>query len=865
MIMTNKLEFFAMQLKDTCRLTNAKWAILLERLDNTWEIAGCHGLTKSGKSSFVEFIHNPNVSTWLAGALTTGRTRSRQTGTMANSLGCQRVYLFPNQTFRTALLVGANQLDKTSRNFVKIISRGAIPKHHSPFSTEIALADLSMKLNVGVSYDLPDMLERILTIFARYIPCDTSCIGLRYGHSIRLEAVGGPSEMEPGWQVFIDENSHLAEIIRSQASVIICDTSTDGPCPLMPDFENGTGSWICIPLLIGKRVIGIVCLLSAHPNTFDMNITQQAELMAKHIAPLIETTMALAEASQHLEKLAILNELASAASMSVDAAEVARRIIRRLRRIFDTDLVSLLLLSPDGKMLREFGEEAYQSSHPIVPVDRSLSGYVIETGLPMRMGDIGRAPLYFDMNPNVRSELAVPLKYRGKIIGVMNLESDESDAFSSQDEQLLVVIASHLAGLIENVRLHDETRKRALNLELLHQVAARVVGLTDIAEISQTAADLMAEGFVYELATVLIANESREYLVVEGVGGAGAHLIKRGLKNTIRAGITGQVFRSGQSCVVNDTSLDADYVVYSGWQAGSEMCVPLREGEQILGVVNVERVRKDAFFDNDLLVLEALAGTLSSVIMNALRYQQLQEHIKSERIANERLIQSARLAAVGEMAAGVAHELNNPLTTVSGFVELVLDDIPDDGPQRADLELVLREAQRARKVVRRMLDFSRPGEGFRDRADLNDMISDVIALVKHRAHTSGVELHLELWNDLPLILVDREQIKQVLLNLIRNALQSMPCGGILNLKTMPRERDDQEWVSVKVQDTGQGISQGNLGRIFEPFFTTQPPGKGTGLGLSVSYGIIQDHGGMIEVSSTPREGSTFIVWLPAHI
>ncbi|MBU0511523.1 MAG: GAF domain-containing protein [Chloroflexi bacterium] len=722
-----------------------------------------------------------------------------------------------------------------------------------------------IKLNAGVSYDLPGVLERILTILARYMPCDTACIGLRYGDNIRLEAVGEHGGMEPGWQVSINENAHLAEIIRSQAGVMICDICTAGPCPLMPDFGNGKGSWICIPLLVGKRAIGIVCLVSAHPNAFDTNSAHQAELVAKHIAPLIETTMALAEASQHLEKLAILNELASAASISVNADEVARRIIRRLRRIFDTDLVSLLLLSPDGKTLREFGEKAYHSSLLIVPVDRSLSGYVIETGLPMRLGDVGRSPRYFDINPGVRSELTVPLKYRGKVIGVMNLESNESNAFSSHDEQLLVVIASHLAGLIENVRLHAETRKRARDLELLHKVAARVVGLTDIAEISQTAADLMAEQFVYELAAVLIADESGEYLVVEGVGGAGAHLIKRGYKNPIGAGITGQVIRSKKSRLVNDTSLDPDYVVYSGWQSGSEMCVPLYEGDQILGVINVERVRKDAFSDNDLLVLEALAGTLSSVIMNALRYQQLQAHIESERITNERLIQSARLAAVGEMAAGVAHELNNPLTTVAGFVELVLDDIPADSPQRADLELVLREAWRAREVVRRLLDFSRPGEGFRDHADLNDILSDVIALVQHLAHTSRVEFRLELWNDLPRIMVDREQIKQVLLNLLHNAHQSMPNGGILSLTTMPRERDDQEWVTVKIQDTGQGISPENLGRIFEPFFSTQPPGKGTGLGLSVSYGIIQDHGGMIDVSSTPGKGSIFMVWLPVHI
>ena len=251
-------------------------------------------------------------------------------------------------------------------------------------------------------------------------------------------------------------------------------------------------------------------------------------------------------------------------------------------------------------------------------------------------------------------------------------------------------------------------------------------------------------------------------------------------------------------------------------------------------------------------------------IRNAKLYQELQEHIDKERVANDRLIQSARLAAVGEMAAGVAHELNNPLTTVAGFVELVLDDVPEDNPIRADLELVLREARRAREVVRRLLDFSRPGEGFRVRSDANDMVSDVVALVQHLAHTNGVELQVELGDDLPWIQADQGQIKQVLLNLIHNALQAMPRGGILNIQTRAQNKDGQDWVIIRVEDTGEGIPPENMGRIFEPFFTTRPLGKGTGLGLAVSFGIIQDHEGILDVESTTGEGSVFTIWLPVR-
>ncbi|MBN1667719.1 MAG: hypothetical protein JW862_11550, partial [Anaerolineales bacterium] len=214
--------------------------------------------------------------------------------------------------------------------------------------------------------------------------------------------------------------------------------------------------------------------------------------------------------------------------------------------------------------------------------------------------------------------------------------------------------------------------------------------------------------------------------------------------------------------------------------------------------------------------------------------------------------------------AGVAHELNNPLTTVAGFVELVLEDLPPEHAAREDLDLVLREARRAREVVRRLLDFSRPGDGFRVRSDVNELVEDVGALIQHLARTSGVELRLDLWQDLPWVKIDRDQIKQVILNLLHNALLAMPTGGQLEVRTAPGQRQQEAGVLIQVTDTGMGISAEDMERLFEPFFTTRPPGKGTGLGLSVSYGIVSEHGGILEVESQPGQGSCFTVWLPVQ-
>jgi two-component system NtrC family sensor kinase len=274
--------------------------------------------------------------------------------------------------------------------------------------------------------------------------------------------------------------------------------------------------------------------------------------------------------------------------------------------------------------------------------------------------------------------------------------------------------------------------------------------------------------------------------------------------------------------------------------------------------------------------MESLAGILAAVITSANQYQKLQETIiqlraaeievnarmEAQRAAENKLLQAAKLAAVGEMAAGIAHELNNPLTTVIGFSELVFNELKEDSPNYEEMGMVLAEARRASGVVRRLLDFSRQGERTRTRADLNEAVYDVIALTQHLIRTNDVTLSLALDGELPWVLMDTNLMKQVLLNLIHNALQAMPNGGYLQVSTHPAERDEKKWAVMSVTDNGAGIKPADIERVFEPFFTTKADRGGTGLGLSVTYGIVTDHGGTIEIESEPGKGSTFAVWLP---
>jgi len=220
---------------------------------------------------------------------------------------------------------------------------------------------------------------------------------------------------------------------------------------------------------------------------------------------------------------------------------------------------------------------------------------------------------------------------------------------------------------------------------------------------------------------------------------------------------------------------------------------------------------------------------------------------------------SEQLASVGRLAAGVAHEINNPLTGVLAFADLLRQKENMDEQDRQDLEVIVREAIRAREIVRGLLDYARETPSAQVPLNANEAVVQVVKLLGKREAFQHIVIVEDLAEDLPLVNADRNQLEQVLVNLSLNACEAMPNGGTLMLATSSAHGK----VVVEVTDTGCGISKEHLDRIFEPFFTTKPVGKGTGLGLSVSYGIVRQHGGALEVESQEGKGSTFKIILPA--
>jgi signal transduction histidine kinase len=241
---------------------------------------------------------------------------------------------------------------------------------------------------------------------------------------------------------------------------------------------------------------------------------------------------------------------------------------------------------------------------------------------------------------------------------------------------------------------------------------------------------------------------------------------------------------------------------------------------------------------------------------------ELQESHQELEATHQRLVQSERMASMGQLSAGVAHEINNPLGTVLIYSHMLLRQIKDADPIRADLQMIANEAQRCKGIVRGLLDFARQSRVTKTPTDLVALAHEVIVPMTPRAEAAGVRLWVDMPNNLPVMMVDKDQIKQMILNLVGNGIDAIAHGGEVSIKAHLMPGGDS--VAIEVRDNGVGIPDENLSKLFTPFFTTKEMGKGTGLGLAIAYGIVKMHSGDISAQSQEGKGTTFTVCLPVE-
>jgi signal transduction histidine kinase/HAMP domain-containing protein len=286
------------------------------------------------------------------------------------------------------------------------------------------------------------------------------------------------------------------------------------------------------------------------------------------------------------------------------------------------------------------------------------------------------------------------------------------------------------------------------------------------------------------------------------------------------------------------------------------MLVWIRQKGELIGAIRVANKRSGGFTEEDVRPLAILANNVSVALENAMLYDDLRKQMQELQSAQEQLVQAAKLVAIGELASNIAHEINNPLTSILGYAELIKEEQDLDSILR-DIDVIEKESLRAREIVHQLLEFSRKRSLKMHGVDINKVIYDVIELVSLQIKESMIEIEVSLGKNITMIEGDENQLKQVFLNIINNAVFAMGNDGTLGISTYT----DNGNVCATVSDTGDGIPKEIVSRIFEPFFSTKKE-KGTGIGLSVSYTIIKSHNGNIDVTSEKGKGSKFTIILP---
>lgn len=424
-----------------------------------------------------------------------------------------------------------------------------------------------------------------------------------------------------------------------------------------------------------------------------------------------------------------------------------------------------------------------------------------------------------------------------------------------------------------DVQRHEREKSAGLaGLPLLVEVSKALVSSLAIKETLDHVVDAVAKAMHSRICTIRLV-EGDELTIGAAVGYKDESARQHRVKTDERLA---RIVRDQQPLLVEDLWKSEDTPRSRRERAKREgvhsfLGVPMISKGETIGVLSIYREKPHRFTRREIDLLLTIANQAALAMENARLYERVSEHAEElERLVQERtkelqaihaeLLQSAKLAALGQLAAGVAHELNNPLGAISGYLELLQEEV-ELGPQEMEyVDRIEKRIQQATKIVRELRSTWTPSEPAWQTIDINNILEETLTLVERRLSLHQIKIQKELNPDPPLIHADPDRLQQVFINLITNARQAMGEGGTLRI--ISQESRSGEWVEIIFADTGEGIAKEHLNKIFDPFFTTRRPEKGMGLGLSVSHRYIRDHGGAIDVWSEKGRGAVFRVALP---
>ncbi|MDH7475040.1 MAG: GAF domain-containing protein, partial [Anaerolineae bacterium] len=575
---------------------------------------------------------------------------------------------------------------------------------------------------VGSTLDLDAVLHLILEQLERVIPYDTASLWLREGEMLHIYAVKGFEDPAAvvGLTVSIQEDELFQEIMRTRRPLIIADAQQD------ERFHGFAGtswvrSWLGVPLLSKNEVVGLLTIDRSEPDSHTAETAGLALAFGQQAAMAIENARLFAETSQRVRELQVLNDVSMAAVSGVSLDEALKAAAEAILNWLRCDHVGIALLDAEKGVLRrkacatagEFPDDMPEAEWPI---SQGITGWVVHHGEPVLVPDVRLDPRYPGLIGSTVSELCVPLLVGSRVIGTVNVESSQLNAFTEDDRRLLSTLANNLAMRIEQARLLEETQRRMREFQLLHEVSLAAAFGVGLDETLQAAAEALADGLKGPRVSLMLLDQDSGLLQVKASVGYPPETVQN-LRLGVGEGISGWVAQHGEPVLVPDVRLDPRYYEVAV-ETRSEICVPLIVSSQVIGVLNIESPVVNAFTEEDQRLLSILAHSLALLIERARLFE---ESRRARQQAEARVRELQVLHKLSRAISGTL-DLNQVLDALIGALSQEM------GFTHIALHLIDEDANEIRTV--RAAGLARSMEGLV--RSLDALAGDILMDVAHR-------------------------------------------------------------------------------------------------------------------------------------